>query len=239
MGSKEDVAHMEYFSAKRGWHIAMCSSVGAPRECPTKWSSSDKDGLYHLFVESKKEAHMNLFTKQKQTHRHSKQTCGHQKGKERRGNEELGLTGTHCYMETWCVLYQELYSVSCNNLMEKNLKIWLNCFAVHSKLTQHSKPTTLQQSTSNGSVTHKPLGNVSKAPPTWAGDWLSVSLMLPVTDCLFSYLHMFSYALILCLKCSFPPCLMTSSSLFFKAQIKCYLNCEMWWPFSLITTHLQ
>ena len=23
-------------SAKRGWHIAMCSSVGAPRECPTK-----------------------------------------------------------------------------------------------------------------------------------------------------------------------------------------------------------
>ena len=66
---------------------------------------------------------MNLFTKQKQTHRHSKQTCGHQKGKERRGNEELRLTGTHCYMETWCVLYQELYSVSCNNIMEKNLKI--------------------------------------------------------------------------------------------------------------------
>ena len=42
---------------------------------------------------------MNLFTKQKQTHRLQKQTYGYQKGKVGEGiNEELGLTYTHYYM---------------------------------------------------------------------------------------------------------------------------------------------
>ena len=36
---------------------------------------------YHLFVESWKMIQMNLFTKQKQTHRHRKQTYGYQMGK--------------------------------------------------------------------------------------------------------------------------------------------------------------
>ena len=35
---------------------------------------------YHLYVESKKTIQMNLFTKQKQTHRHRKQTYGYQRG---------------------------------------------------------------------------------------------------------------------------------------------------------------
>ena len=36
---------------------------------------------YHLHVESKKMIQMNLFTKQKQTHRPRKQTSGYQRGK--------------------------------------------------------------------------------------------------------------------------------------------------------------
>ena len=35
---------------------------------------------YHLYVESKKMIQMSLFTKQKKTHRHRKQTCGYQRG---------------------------------------------------------------------------------------------------------------------------------------------------------------
>ena len=36
---------------------------------------------YHFYVESKKMIQMNLFTKQKQTHRHRKQTYGYQRVK--------------------------------------------------------------------------------------------------------------------------------------------------------------
>ena len=44
---------------------------------------------YHLYMESKKKIQMNLFTKQKQTHRHRKQTYGYQKGKV--GRDKLGV----------------------------------------------------------------------------------------------------------------------------------------------------
>ena len=36
---------------------------------------------YQLYVESKKMIHMNVFTEQKQTYRHRKQTYGYQRGK--------------------------------------------------------------------------------------------------------------------------------------------------------------
>ena len=36
---------------------------------------------YHLYVESKKMIQMNLFTKQKQTHKHRKRTYSYQRGK--------------------------------------------------------------------------------------------------------------------------------------------------------------
>ena len=36
---------------------------------------------YYLYVKSKKITQMNLFAKQKQTHRHRKQTYGYQRGK--------------------------------------------------------------------------------------------------------------------------------------------------------------
>ena len=36
---------------------------------------------YHSYVESKKMIQMNLFTKEKQTHKHRKQTYGYQRGR--------------------------------------------------------------------------------------------------------------------------------------------------------------
>ena len=52
-------------------------------------------------MESKKKIQMNLFTKQKQTHRHRKQTYGYQRGWQGRGekNKSLGLMDTHYYMQ--------------------------------------------------------------------------------------------------------------------------------------------
>ena len=47
--------------------------------------------VYHLSVESKKMIQMNLFTKQKQTHKHRKQTYDYQRGKGRGGSDKLGL----------------------------------------------------------------------------------------------------------------------------------------------------
>ena len=45
---------------------------------------------YHLLVQSKKLTQINLFTKQKQTHIHRKQTYGYQRGKGRR-RDKLGV----------------------------------------------------------------------------------------------------------------------------------------------------
>ena len=55
------------------------------RDYHTKWSKPDREKQisYDItYVESKKKMiQMNLFTKRKQTHRHQKQTYGHQRGK--------------------------------------------------------------------------------------------------------------------------------------------------------------
>ena len=54
---------------------------------------------YHLYVESKKKKiKMNLFTKQKQIHRHRKQIYGYQRGRLGWGVRILGLTYTHYYI---------------------------------------------------------------------------------------------------------------------------------------------
>ena len=44
-------------------------------------SLKEKDHIISFYVTSKKMIQMNLFTKQKQTHRHRKQTYGYQRGK--------------------------------------------------------------------------------------------------------------------------------------------------------------
>ena len=57
--------------------------MDGPRDYHTKWSKSDRERQiwYHLCVECKKIIQTNLFTKQKQTHRHRKQIYGYQRGK--------------------------------------------------------------------------------------------------------------------------------------------------------------
>ena len=51
----------------------------------------DKQLRYQLYAESKKVIQMNLLIKQKQTHKHRKQTC--QRGKVGRGiNQEAGIS---------------------------------------------------------------------------------------------------------------------------------------------------
>jgi len=58
----------------------------------TVYSKLDRERqTYHSYVESKKMIQMNLFTKEKQTHKHRKQTYGYQRGKVRGGiNQEFG-----------------------------------------------------------------------------------------------------------------------------------------------------
>ena len=60
-------------SHEREGNIAICSNMDGSREYHSKWSISDKEKTniiwYHLYVESKNIIEMNLYTKQKQTHR--------------------------------------------------------------------------------------------------------------------------------------------------------------------------
>ena len=64
----------------------------------------------------------NLFTKQKQTHGHRKQTYGYQE--ERRGKDKLGVWDQQIQTTTYktdkqqgpTAWHRELYSISCNNL---------------------------------------------------------------------------------------------------------------------------
>ena len=66
--------------------------MDGPRDYHTKWSKSNREKQipwYHLYVEAKKMIQINLFTKEKQTHRHRKQTYGYQRGS--RGRDKLGV----------------------------------------------------------------------------------------------------------------------------------------------------
>ena len=61
-------------------HAKNCPYDGT-RDYNTKWSKSDRERQilwYQLYVKSKKIVQKNVFTKQKQTHRHRKQTYGYQ-----------------------------------------------------------------------------------------------------------------------------------------------------------------
>ena len=87
---KEDVVPIHngiLLSHKKERSNAICSNVDGPRDYHTKRSKSDRetqisyDITYMLNL--KKMIQMNLFTNQKQTHRHRKQTYGYQRGKGR------------------------------------------------------------------------------------------------------------------------------------------------------------
>ena len=81
---------MEYYSAIKEWNNAICSNVDGPRGHPSKWSKSDREGeiSYEITHMWPLKYHMNIFTKQKQTHRHKwqthrhRQTCAKETGRE-------------------------------------------------------------------------------------------------------------------------------------------------------------
>ena len=76
---------MEYYSAIKKWNIAICSNMDGPRDYHTKWSKPDRERQISYDItymwNLKNMIQMNLFTKQKQTHRLRKQTYGCQRGK--------------------------------------------------------------------------------------------------------------------------------------------------------------
>ena len=61
------------------------NALDGPRDYHTKWSKSDRERQISYDIaymwNLKKMIQMNLFTKQKQTHGHRKQTYGYQRGK--------------------------------------------------------------------------------------------------------------------------------------------------------------
>ena len=67
--------------------------MDGPRDCHTEWSKSHRERQTLCDIafmgNLKKMIQMNLFTKQKQTHRHRKQTYDYQREKE--GREKLGV----------------------------------------------------------------------------------------------------------------------------------------------------
>ena len=74
-------------SHKKEWNNAICSNRDRPRHYHPKWYKSETNIIsYCLYVESK----MNLFTQQKETHRHRKQTYGDHRGKQGMGRDKLG-----------------------------------------------------------------------------------------------------------------------------------------------------
>ena len=83
---------VEYYSAiKKEWNNVICSNMDGHRDYHTKWSKSDKDKYRMMSLICgilKKMIQMNLFIKQKPTHRHRKQTYVSQRGKG--GRDKLG-----------------------------------------------------------------------------------------------------------------------------------------------------
>ena len=82
--AKEDVAHIYngiLLSHKKEWNNAICSNMDGPRGCHIDWSKSDRERQIYDIVymwNLEKIVQMNLFTKQKYSHRYRKQTYGYQ-----------------------------------------------------------------------------------------------------------------------------------------------------------------
>ena len=81
---------MEYWCHKKEWNVAICSDMDGTRDHQTKWCKSDKDKYYVISITYRiwKIRQVNLFTKQKQTHRYRKYLRT-PKGKGRRGIRDV------------------------------------------------------------------------------------------------------------------------------------------------------
>ena len=94
---KEDVVYiytMEYYlTIKNEWNNAICSNVYGPRDYHTKWNVRQRQISYDITNMWRfKKIQMNIFTKQKYSHRCGKQISGYQWGKGGGGiNWETGV----------------------------------------------------------------------------------------------------------------------------------------------------
>ena len=69
--------HVQWnISHGKEWNNSICNNMDGPRDYHIKWRQRKTNIIYHLYVESKKMIQINLFTKEKLTHRHGKQTYG-------------------------------------------------------------------------------------------------------------------------------------------------------------------
>ena len=71
-------------SQKKEWNNAICSNIDGPRNYHTKWRKSDRERKTPhdiTYIWGLKYDTNELILNQKQTHRHSKQTYGYQRGK--------------------------------------------------------------------------------------------------------------------------------------------------------------
>ena len=83
---KEDVVHIYngiLLSNKKEQKNAICNNMDGPRDCQTEWSKSDTERQTSYDItymwNLKKMVQINLFTKQKWSHRCKKQTYGYQR----------------------------------------------------------------------------------------------------------------------------------------------------------------
>ena len=81
------IGTMEYYSAIKRNKIVPFAETWMDLEIVIESEVSQKEK--NKYVESRKMVQMNLFTKQKDTHRHRKQIYGYQKGKVA-GRDKLG-----------------------------------------------------------------------------------------------------------------------------------------------------
>ena len=120
---KEDVVHIYnviLLSHEKEWNNATCSNIDGPRDCHTEKVTQRKTYIiwHRLYVKFKKMVQMNLFTKEKQSHRCRKQTYGYQW--EIRGgiNWEIGIDMYTLYV----------HSVMSDSLQPHGLQpTWLLC----------------------------------------------------------------------------------------------------------------
>ena len=73
---------------KKEWNKVICNNMDGQRDYHTKSSKPKINTIwYPLYVESRKNIQMNLFSKQKQNYKYRKQTYGYQRGKGRGINQ--------------------------------------------------------------------------------------------------------------------------------------------------------
>ena len=112
---KESVVHIYngiLLNHKKEWNNEklLCSNMDGLRDYYTKWGKFKQRQTNHdiTYVESnKKMIQMNLFTKQKQTHRLWKQIYHYQRGK-MEGRDKLGVWNKHIYTTIYKIINKDL-----------------------------------------------------------------------------------------------------------------------------------